>query len=333
MARDTTTPDFPLGPSEASAALRLELAQLAATDTTVLIEGETGTGKGRAATALHGASPRSGGPLVSVHLASLSATLAEAELFGHEEGAFTGAHRAREGRFRQAEGGTLVLDDVHTLARELQGKLLRVLQERAVEPLGSERPLPIDVRVVATCSLDLRGQVERGEFREDLYYRLAVVPVRIPPLRSRLEDLEALWDSLAEQTLDRIEAPPRPLSPEALERLRGHAWPGNVRELENALERVLVMPPAGIEPGSAIGAGEFDFLGESVAGVAETLAQEALAHGIGLQQIEEAVLRRSLDEHRGNISAASRQVGLTRRAFEYRLARSEKSGEGSSPGS
>ena len=233
-----------LGESEAFRAFRDELVRVAASDATVLLRGESGVGKGLAATALHHASPRAGAPLVTVHLGALSETLVESELFGHEKGAFTDAHQARSGAFRRAEGGTLVLDDVDLLPPLAQVKLLRVLQERVVEPLGAEAPVPIDVRVVATTTRDLARLVEDGEFRADLYFRLDVVPLEVPPLRARLSDLPALAEALAGRIAQRLSVAARPLSAMALERLRAHGWPGNVRELENALERVLVLGAA-----------------------------------------------------------------------------------------
>ncbi len=318
---------FFVGVSEASRALAGRVEQLARSEATVLIEGESGSGKGRVAEAIHRLGPRSEGPLVEVDLAALSPTLVEAELFGHEEGAFTDAHRSRLGRFRRAEGGTVVLDDVPCLPLELQSKLLRVLQERAVEPVGAEEAIPIDVRVLATSSLDLRGEVDAGRFREDLYYRLAVVPLRVPPLRARLADLPELVRSLGARLAPRLGVAPRELEPAALERLARHSWPGNVRELENALERVLALIPSSPDDptGSAgpppVAPEELDFLEETVRGVAEELTRTALAHGLTAAEMERALLEQALREQRGNVSAAARQVGLTRRAFEYRLAR------------
>jgi DNA-binding NtrC family response regulator len=311
-----------IGTSAAMEAFRARLRQVAASATTVLLRGESGVGKGLAARRLHAWSPRAGGPLVEVSLAALAPSLVEAELFGHEEGAFTGAVRARTGRFRQAQGGTLVLDDVDTLPTEVQVKLLRVLQERVVEPVGSELAHPIDVRVVATTQADLRAEVEAGRFRRDLYYRLAVVELELPPLRARLEDLPALAEQIVSELASARGVPARPLSASALERLAGHAWPGNVRELENALERALVLA-AGRDDGQAqpLGAEDFAFLAEASAGVAGDLARQALAHGLTLADLEAALLDESLAESRGNLAAAARQVGLTRRALEYRLAR------------
>ena len=308
--------------SGAQTAFLRALRDAAASQAAVLLEGESGSGKGRAAQWLHehGARPR--GPFVVANLAALSSSLAESELFGHEAGAYTGASGPRRGRFRQAEGGTLVLDEVAALPLALQPKLLRALQERSVEPLGAERPVPVDVRIVATTSADLRELAARGAFREDLYYRLAVVVLRVPALRERTGDVPELAAELVGELARRAGVPARALAPGALERLDAHSWPGNVRELENALERVLVLRPAE-SPGAPVEAAELDFLGAAGGGVAEELAQRALAHGLTLPDLERTLLDMALRECRGNVSAAARKVGLSRRALEYRLGRAD----------
>lgn len=300
------------------------LTRVAAGDgrTTVLLTGESGAGKSRAAALIHRRSGRANGPLVTAHLAGLSPALIEAELFGHREGSFTGARADRRGRFELADGGTIVLEAVETLAMDLQVKLLRVLQERVIEPVGAEAPVPVDVRVIATTALDLRQAVEQGHFREDLYFRLAVLPLEVPPLRTRVADpaFPALCDGLLGDIAGRLGREVRPLSDAARERLGAHPWPGNFRELENALERVLVLGPAGAEP---IGPGEFDFLGEALHGRAEELAREALAAGVGVADLERALFEAALEECRGNVSAAARALSLSRRAFDYRRKKME----------
>ena len=321
------------GRSEVYRRFEEELERVAKSDVTVLVEGEPGSGKTRAARALHAASPRSAGPLVEVDLAALSPSLIEAELFGHEEGAYTGAHRARRGRFRRADGGTLVLEDIGGLAPELQVKLLRVLQERSVEPLGAERAVECDVRVVATCAANLGAEVRAKRFREDLYYRLAVVVVRVPPLRVRTAEMGALMESIAAEVARRAGVPPRTLTPGAVERLKAHPWPGNVRELENALERVTVLGSPDTGPGPhPVEPEELGFLDEALDGAARRLAREALAHGLTLDALALATLEWALVEQRGNLSAAARMVGLSRRAFEYRLDKLRGS-QGAEPGS
>jgi DNA-binding NtrC family response regulator len=316
------------GRSAVSRAFLEELARVARSDATVLLSGESGVGKGIAARALHALSDRAGGPLVEVHLAAVSPTLVESELFGHERGAFTGAEAAREGCFRRASGGTLVLDDVHLLSPETQVRLLRVLQERTVEPLGGERAVPVDVRIVGTSGVDLAEEVAAGRFRDDLYWRLAVVPLDVPPLRARSEDLPELVAVLATRLAGRLGVAPRPFAPEALHILRSHSWPGNLRELENALARVLALvarrgsgAPRAVEPD------ELGFLTERLDGSADRLAAEALAQGLRVADVEQAMIRRALVEQRGNVSAAARQVGLTRKAFEYRRSGRGRQGD------
>jgi len=297
------------GPFEA------QLRRVAGSAATVLLAGESGSGKSRAAYELHRASERAAGPFVEVDVSALSPTLVEAELFGHEEGAFTGAHRARRGRFQRASGGTLVLDSIENLAPEQQVKLLRVLQERVVEPLGGVAE-EVDVRLVATTTLDLRTQVERGAFREDLYYRVAVVTLDVPPLRARLADLPVLVEVLGEHVAARARVTWRPFSDGALARLAEHGWPGNLRELENAIERALVL---GAGESGPVQATELDFLAVEIAGEGQRLARLALAHGFTVDELGLAMIVEAVEEQRGNLSAAARQVGLTRRALDYRL--------------
>ncbi len=334
VGRDGGVPSAPLpdaiepflGRSDALTGFLAHLSQVAASEATVLFTGESGSGKTRAARLLHEWSSRSSGPFVTASLAALSSTLIESALFGHERGAYTDAHRERSGLFRRAHGGTLVLDDVDHLPSEIQVKLLRVLQERVIEPLGAEGSVPVDVRVTATGSGRLESAIEEGRFRRDLYYRLAVVTLEVPPLRSRLEDLSALCERLIQTASARTGAPARPLSPQALERLRAHSWPGNVRELENALERVLILAPER-DHALPIEAGELDFLELARAGAAEELARTALSMGLTVERVGRAMMERALAEHRGNVSAAARAVGMTRRAFDYRMGREGGSSE------
>lgn len=303
--------------SEAQTAFERDCAAAAASGATVVLEGEHGAGKSRAARLLHAGSARSGEALVEIDLGALAPSLIEAELFGHVEGAFTGAVRARQGRLRRADGGTLVLDGIEGLPSAAQGKLLRVLQERQVEPLGAEQPVPIDVRVVATSAVDLAAEAACGRFREDLFYRLAVVRLVVPPLRARVEDLPGLVDELSGDASERTGAHRRQFSEEAMARLVAHPWPGNVRELENALERVTVLAPGS----GPIQAPELDFLDDAVAGAADSLAREARSMGVTLDELIGAMLEGALLEERGNVSGAARRLGLSRRAFQYRLGK------------
>ena len=327
MSSGPSTPNAPAefvhSQSERGARFEADVERVAASSATLLLRGASGTGKTRAAQRLHAASPRAEGPFVEVQIAALSPTLVEAELFGHEEGAFTGAAKARRGRFQRADGGTLVLDGVESLPAELQVKLLRVLQERIVEPLGGE-PISLDVRVVATTAQDLRELVERGEFREDLYYRLAVVTLDLPELRSRLSDLPELVAAFAESVARRTGVPAREFGPPALERLAEHDWPGNLRELENAVERVTVLGSSSTEP---VAPDELSFLERECGSEASRLAGEALAGGVTIEQFELAMIEQAVQGHEGNLSAAARQVGLSRRAVEYRLRKSQESQE------
>ncbi|QDU84609.1 Transcriptional regulatory protein ZraR [Planctomycetes bacterium Pla163] len=304
----------------AQAEFQQQLERAAGSDATVLFTGESGSGKTRAAAALHGLGARRGGPFVGVHLGSLTPSLIESELFGHVRGAFTDAVRDRTGAFRRAQGGTLVLDDVDLLPLELQVKLLRTVQERVVEPVGSEAAEPIDVRLCATTNADLRQLVRSGRFREDLYFRLAVVVVHVPPLRARPDELPELVTGAVQRRAARAKVAPRTLTPAALERLAAHPWPGNVRELENALERVCALGPAG----RPIEASEFDFLTEGLVGEERRIAREAIASGVSSADLEVAMIEEALEQQRGNVSAAARAVGLTRRALEYRLERAQK---------
>jgi two-component system response regulator HydG len=310
-------------------AFAAEVRRVATSDVTLLIEGETGSGKNAAARHAHAVGSRARAPYVEVQLTALTPTLLESELFGHAEGAFTGAQHARTGRLLRARDGTLVLDGIECLPLALQVKLLRVLQERAVEPVGAETALPMQARVIALSGRDLESEMRAGRFREDLFYRLAVVRLRVPPLRARAEDLPRLCDDFLARAAQRAGVARRALTPAALDRLLRHAWPGNLRELENALERVSILAPA--VPTSTPESGpppievaELAFLDETAAGMADELARLVLAHGIGLEALERALLAQALLEQRGNASAAARRLGLGRHAFEHRFERANE---------
>ena len=236
----------------------LEMARkIAESESTVLIRGESGTGKELLARTIHDNSPRKNGPLVSVHCAALSPTLLESELFGHAKGAYTGAVKDRVGRFEMAQGGTLFLDEIGDISLETQVKLLRVLQERRFEPVGSTKSVEIDVRLVTATHQNLEALIKAGKFREDLFYRLNVISVTMPPLRERREDLPELVMYFVQQVAQRRGKPLANLGDEAFLRLCQHSWPGNIRELENAIERAVVLAE-----GNSIGYNEFEFLGE-----------------------------------------------------------------------
>jgi formate hydrogenlyase transcriptional activator len=233
------------GESAAIRAVLERVDQVATTDATVLITGDTGTGKELIARALHRRSPRAGGPLVKVHCAAIPETLLASELFGHERGAFTGASERRRGRFEEADGGTIFLDEVGELSLSMQVMLLRVLQEREIQRLGSGRTLKVDVRVVAATNRDLVAAVAESRFRRDLYYRLNVFPVHVPPLRERLEDIPVLVAHFASRYGERFGREVTRLERGALRRLVAYHWPGNVRELENVIERAVILSRGG----------------------------------------------------------------------------------------
>jgi two-component system response regulator FlrC len=230
----------PIGGTQIMQDVLSAVEDVARASTTVLLLGESGTGKEVFARYIHGISPRSGGPWVAVNCAALPGELLESELFGHEKGSFTGAADRRIGRIEQADHGTLLLDEISEMPVALQVKLLRVLQEREVDRVGGARPVPVDVRIVATSNRDLATMVARGEFRADLYYRLSVFPIFLPPLRERREDIPALAARLTNEIAVRLGRPAPMLSDEALSELVAYDFPGNVRELANVLERVLV---------------------------------------------------------------------------------------------
>lgn len=310
--------------SPAARELEALLARVAGSDAPVLIQGESGTGKTRLAREIHRRSSRVGEPLVEVQLGALAPSLIESELFGHAAGAFTGAQRAREGRFQRAGAGTLVLEGVDALGEELQTKLLRVLQERRIEPVGSEESLPCEARVIATSTRELRAEVAAGRFRGDLYFRLAVVVIDLPPLRLRREDLARLSQALLASAARRMALPERRLSGAALERLLEWSWPGNLRELENALERALVLggPQAG-----EVAPSEFDFVREARPEALAELVRTLLAQGATLPELERALVREALRESRGSRAAAARALGISRRVLEQLEAREEGGAE------
>ncbi len=229
-----------IGASEAMARLREQLRKIAATDATVLVQGESGTGKELVARAIHDASRRRDGPFVSVSCAALPEGLLESELFGHERGAFTGAVKRKIGRFELANGGTLFLDEVGEIPPSMQVKLLRVVQERQLERVGGEETVDVDVRLVSATNRDLGREVAEGRFREDLYYRLAIVPLALPALRERPADVEQLARHFLEKHAPRIGRRVKEIDPAAVAALRRHAWPGNVRELENVVQQAMV---------------------------------------------------------------------------------------------
>jgi two-component system, NtrC family, response regulator HydG len=278
-------------------------------DTPVLLIGESGTGKELFAHALHTRSPRASGPFVAVNCSAIPETLLENELFGHRQGAFTDARKDQRGLFQAADHGTIFLDEIGDMAPALQGKLLRVLQEREVQPLGASAPVHVDVRVVTATHRDLDERVAAGRFRQDLWYRINVVDIRVPPLRDRLEDLMPLLAHFLEKQCRRLGRPQATVSAEALEQLRRHSWPGNVRELENVIERALVLGR-----GPAI---ELDDLPEALK-IAPAPGPPATI-GRPLAAVEREHILSTLQAVDGNKSAAARALGLNRKTLYRKL--------------
>jgi DNA-binding NtrC family response regulator len=296
------------------------IQKVAETDLTVLIRGESGTGKELVAQALHERSARRKGPFVAVNCAAISRELVESELFGHEKGAFTGAEARRIGRFEAADGGTIFLDEIGDMAPETQAKVLRVLQERSFERVGGGKPLSVDVRVVAATHRELEREVREGRFREDLYYRLQVVEIELPPLRERREDVPALAFRFLAQLGERLGRPAKRLSPEALTHLARHAWPGNVRELRNAVERAAVLA-AGEEIGAADLAlpepGDPEREEEAAHPAGERVFSEAKRGAV--ERFERAFLLRALREHGGNVSRTAEAIGMVRQSLQQKI--------------
>jgi two-component system, NtrC family, response regulator len=308
-----------LGRSEAMQRLFRTLQKVAAADATVLITGESGTGKELVARTLHRESARAAGPFVAVNCASIPETLIESELFGHERGAFTGAHRRREGKFEEAHGGTLFLDEIASMPLAVQASLLRVLQERRFTRLGGRGEVETDVRVVAASNRELARLVAEGSFREDLYYRLNVVPLRIPPLRERREDIPVLAEALLEKAARRHGRQAPAFQPAALRLLVEWRWPGNVRELSNLMERLVLL----CEDGQL----RLEELPEEMRQPvgAECAPMHLPPGGLEWDEMEASLLRQALERAAGNRTAAARLLGLGYKAFLYRL---EKHGLG-----
>ena len=338
-----------IGSSAAAVEVKRQARRVAQTDSTVLLLGETGTGKELLAHGIHAASARAGKPFVAVNIAAVPESLLEAEFFGVAPGAYTGAERkGREGKFMAANGGTLLLDEIGDMPLALQSKLLRVLQEQELEPLGSNQVQRIDVRVIAATSRDLPAMVADGSFRADLYYRLNVLPIRLPPLRERLDDLEALVETLAEDISRRSGLPHKSLRPDALDLLARHHWPGNIRELRNVLEQATLMTD---DP--SLGAAHFASLlrGPVPVEFAETRAEPPPVQAprpdvltgaplrtpeppllddvdadadVSLPQavaaLEARRIRQALHQTGGNKLAAARRLGISRATLYQKLA-------------
>jgi DNA-binding NtrC family response regulator len=283
--------------------------------TTVLLCGESGVGKDLIARAIHHHSPRHANPFVKINCTAIPENLMESELFGYEKGAFTGAATTKPGKFEQADTGTAFLDEIGDVPPAIQVKLLRVLQEREFERLGSNKTRQIDVRVVAATNVDLRAALEEGNFREDLYYRLNVFPITIPPLRERHEDIPLLARHFLEKYAREQASPVREIAEDAMAKLTGHSWPGNVRELENVIERSLLLAGA-----DALHAADIHLDAPRTTTPATAANGAAfLPEGVTLDEHERTLIREALARAGGNKSQAARLLGLTRNALRYRL--------------
>ena len=305
-----------VGSSPAMRKLLEMLAMVAPSDATALIYGESGTGKELIARAIHANSRRASGPFVAVNCAALSENLLESELFGHEKGSFTGADRRREGHFANADGGTLFLDEIGEISAAMQVKLLRVIQEREFQRVGGEQSIRVDVRLVAATNKNLQAEVEAGRFRQDLYFRLNVVALDVPPLRARVEDIPLLATHFLNTFSRKNDKRIKGFTPQAMDLLLKHSWPGNVRELENVVERAVVLL-----------VGEYISERELPAPLREhgdeppaSPPPPSLA-GLSLDEVEKRAVLETLDACEGNKSEAARRLGVTRKTLHAKLAR------------
>jgi DNA-binding NtrC family response regulator len=296
--------------------LRRLIGQVARTTTTVLITGETGTGKELIARAIHRQGSRRDRPFVAVNPAAIAESLMESELFGHEKGAFTGAHQRKLGRFELAQGGTLFLDEIATLRADLQIKLLRVLQEREIERVGGTRTIRIDVRIIAATNVELRQAVSQQAFREDLFYRLNVVPLTVPPLRERRQDIPLLVEHFVRRYGGEFRKHLEGVTPEALTALAGYPWPGNVRELQNIVERAVVLGD-----GPRIGLNDLPLDVLLARGPVTERRGDIVSLNEATEQFERQIVLRILEQVRWNYTEAARVLGVHRNSLKAKLER------------
>ncbi|MEK0011358.1 sigma-54-dependent response regulator transcription factor ZraR [Escherichia albertii] len=300
-----------VGKSAAMQHLLSEIALVAPSEATVLIHGDSGTGKELVARAIHASSARREKPLVALNCAALNESLLESELFGHEKGAFTGADKRREGRFVEADGGTLFLDEIGDISPMMQVRLLRAIQEREVQRVGSNQTIPVDVRLIAATHRDLAEEVNAGRFRQDLYYRLNVVAIEVPSLRQRREDIPLLADHFLQRFAERNRKTVKGFTPQAMDLLIHYDWPGNIRELENAVERAVVLLT-----------GEYISERELPLAIASTPIPLVQSQDIQpLVEVEKEVILAALEKTGGNKTEAARQLGITRKTLLAKLSR------------
>jgi two-component system nitrogen regulation response regulator NtrX len=294
----------------------LSVQRIARANSTVLISGESGTGKERMANLLHHNSQRKDNPLVKVNCAALPEGVLESELFGHEKGAFTGATYARKGRFEMAHTGTIFLDEIADLTPLVQAKLLRVLQEREFERVGGIQTLPVDVRIIAATNKSLDNEVKEGKFREDLYFRLNVITVEIPPLRERPEDIAPLAQKFIAKFCEQNQRDALELSPEVIEHLEAFHWPGNVRQLENLIERLTVLAPSDVVT--------LNDLPPEILGTTQTVESKSNINNIkplreAKAEFEKQMVEETLERCKGNVSAASAVLGIARKNLQEKI--------------
>jgi len=303
-----------IGRSAAMVKLLETVAQVAPSEATVLITGESGTGKEMIAGAIHFNSARKDGPFVKINCAAITETLLESELFGHEKGAFTGAYRRKEGRFRQAHGGSLFLDEISEMSLAMQVKLLRVLQEREITRVGGEEVIKVDVRIIAATNKDLLQEIEAARFREDLYYRLNVVTLNMPPLRKRREDIPLLAQHFLEMFSEKNRKQIKGFTPQAMDRLLKYDWPGNVRELMNGVERAVVLSRS-----EYLDEEDLPMILKDASLSGEILAKDVRLENMSLDEVEKATVLKTLELAGGNKSEAARRLGITRRTLHKKL--------------
>ncbi len=311
---EATSKSSIIGSSEPMLELLEMISYVAPTEATVLVTGESGTGKELVAAELHSNSERSNGPFIRVNCAALAESLLESELFGHEKGAFTGADRERDGKFVQAAGGTLFLDEIGETSHAMQVKMLRVLQEQELQRVGGEETIKTDARIIAATNRDLEKEVRKGNFREDLYYRLNVVTVHVPPLRDRGDDIALLVDFFVKKFAEKNNRKVEGIAPECLQLLSSYTWPGNVRELENAIERgVILMRGEHLTEKSL----PLPILKQNVK------SGSAVSQATSLQEVEKQQILKTLEETGGNKSEAARRLGVTRKTLLNKLQKYE----------